>query len=92
MESWAVPVQGVDTEAVCFSVELTGKPPSTHFPEGLHKMSYTVYDRAGNKASCRFSVRVRGDVRPIIHSINLSLVHLIFHLFIHLFIWKGLLF
>ena len=84
MESWPVLLQGAETEAVCFSVELKGKPPSTHFPEGLHKMSYTVYDRAGNKASCRFSVRVRGDVRLIIHSI--------FRLFIHLFIQKGLLF
>uniref|UniRef100_A0A8C8BPW0 Sushi-repeat containing protein X-linked n=1 Tax=Oncorhynchus tshawytscha TaxID=74940 RepID=A0A8C8BPW0_ONCTS len=45
------------TEAF-FSVILKGKPPG-HFPEGLHKMSYTVYDRAGNKGSCRFSIRVR---------------------------------
>uniref|UniRef100_A0A8C8BY61 Sushi-repeat containing protein X-linked n=1 Tax=Oncorhynchus tshawytscha TaxID=74940 RepID=A0A8C8BY61_ONCTS len=51
-------------ESVCylteafFSVILKGKPPG-HFPEGLHKMSYTVYDRAGNKGSCRFSIRVR---------------------------------
>lgn len=24
-------------------------------------MSYTVFDRAGNKGSCRFTVRVRGE-------------------------------
>ncbi|KPP67422.1 sushi repeat-containing protein SRPX-like, partial [Scleropages formosus] len=41
------------------SVILKGKPPGSHFPEGDHKISYTVYDRAGNKGSCRFSIRVR---------------------------------
>lgn len=25
-------------------------------------MSYTVFDRAGNKGSCRFTVRVRGEL------------------------------
>lgn len=25
-------------------------------------MSYTVFDRAGNKGSCRFTVRVRGEI------------------------------
>ncbi|XP_067113029.1 sushi repeat-containing protein SRPX [Osmerus mordax] len=57
--TWDTP-EGKDTaDGILTDVELKGKPPSTHFPEGLHKMSYAVYDRAGNKASCRFSVRVR---------------------------------
>jgi len=43
------------------SVILKGKPSKSDFPEGLHKMSYTVFDRAGNKGSCRFTVRVRGE-------------------------------
>ena len=45
---------------VLFSVILKGKPSKTDFPEGLHKMSYSVFDRANNKGMCRFTVRVRG--------------------------------
>lgn len=57
--TWDTP-EGKDTaDGILTDVVLKGKAPGTHFPEGLHKMSYTVYDRAGNKASCRFSVRVR---------------------------------
>lgn len=44
------------------SVILKGKPSKSDFPEGLHKMSYTVFDRAGNKGSCRFTIRVRGKL------------------------------
>lgn len=44
------------------SVILKGKPSKSDFPDGLHKMSYTVFDRAGNKGSCRFTVRVRGEL------------------------------
>uniref|UniRef100_A0A673XAP6 Sushi-repeat containing protein X-linked n=1 Tax=Salmo trutta TaxID=8032 RepID=A0A673XAP6_SALTR len=56
--TWDTP-EGKDTaDGILTDVTLKGKPPG-HFPEGLHKMSYTVYDRAGNKGSCRFSVRVR---------------------------------
>lgn len=44
------------------SVTLKGKPSKSDFPEGLHKMSYTVFDRAGNKGSCRFTIRVRGKL------------------------------
>lgn len=43
------------------SVILKGRTAKSDFPEGLHKISYTVYDRAGNKGSCRFTVRVRGE-------------------------------
>ncbi|KAG7275919.1 hypothetical protein CRUP_011369 [Coryphaenoides rupestris] len=41
------------------SVILKGRPSKSDFPEGLHKMSYSVFDRAGNKGTCRFSARVR---------------------------------
>lgn len=46
---------------VLFSVILKGKPPGTHFTEGNHKQSYTVFDRAGNKATCNFNIRVKGE-------------------------------
>ncbi|XP_028848224.1 sushi repeat-containing protein SRPX isoform X2 [Denticeps clupeoides] len=56
--TWDTP-EGKDTaDGILTDVELTGKPPGSDFPEGNHKMSYTVFDRAGNKATCRFSVRV----------------------------------
>uniref|UniRef100_A0A672H3E4 Sushi repeat containing protein X-linked n=1 Tax=Salarias fasciatus TaxID=181472 RepID=A0A672H3E4_SALFA len=59
--TWDTP-EGVDTaDGILTDVILKGKPPKSDFPEGLHKMSYTVFDRAGNKGSCRFSVRVRGE-------------------------------
>lgn len=51
----------IKSEPVFCSVTLKGKPSKSDFPEGLHKLSYTVFDRAGNKATCRFTVRVRGE-------------------------------
>uniref|UniRef100_A0A8C9U8B6 Sushi-repeat containing protein X-linked n=1 Tax=Scleropages formosus TaxID=113540 RepID=A0A8C9U8B6_SCLFO len=57
--TWDTP-EGKDTaDGILTDVILKGKPPGSHFPEGDHKISYTVYDRAGNKGSCRFSIRVR---------------------------------
>ncbi|POI35811.1 hypothetical protein CIB84_000436 [Bambusicola thoracicus] len=41
------------------SVILKGLPPGSHFPEGDHKIQYTVYDRAENKGTCKFLVKVR---------------------------------
>ena len=44
------------------SVILKGLPPGSHFPEGDHKIQYTVYDRAENKGICKFRVKVRGKM------------------------------
>ena len=44
------------------SVILKGPPPGSHFPEGDHKIQYTVYDRAENKGTCQFRVKVRGKM------------------------------
>lgn len=52
----------IKADLISFSVVLKGKPSKSNFPEGLHKLSYTVFDRAGNKGSCRFTVRVRGEL------------------------------
>lgn len=46
---------------VLYSVILKGKPPGTYFIEGNHKQSYSVFDRAGNKATCKFNIRVKGE-------------------------------
>ncbi|XP_076015259.1 sushi repeat-containing protein SRPX isoform X2 [Genypterus blacodes] len=57
--TWDTP-EGVDTaDGILTDVILNGRTAKSDFPEGLHKISYTVYDRAGNKGSCRFTVRVR---------------------------------
>uniref|UniRef100_A0A674HX86 Sushi repeat containing protein X-linked n=1 Tax=Terrapene triunguis TaxID=2587831 RepID=A0A674HX86_9SAUR len=42
-----------------FSVILKGPSPGSHFSEGDHKIQYTVYDRAENKGTCKFLVKVR---------------------------------
>ncbi|XP_039601013.1 sushi repeat-containing protein SRPX isoform X1 [Polypterus senegalus] len=56
---WDTP-EGRDTaDGVLTDVVLKGLPPGSYFPEGDHKIQYTVFDRAGNKATCKFSVRVR---------------------------------
>ncbi|KAJ7401086.1 Sushi repeat-containing protein SRPX2 [Pitangus sulphuratus] len=50
---------GWDSSVEEASVILKGLPPGSHFPEGDHKIQYTVYDRAENKGTCKFLVKVR---------------------------------
>uniref|UniRef100_A0A2K5CM64 Sushi repeat containing protein X-linked n=1 Tax=Aotus nancymaae TaxID=37293 RepID=A0A2K5CM64_AOTNA len=57
--SWETP-EGRDTaDGILTDVILKGLPPGSHFPEGDHKIQYTVYDRAENKGTCKFRVKVR---------------------------------
>uniref|UniRef100_A0A8D2NMG3 Sushi repeat containing protein X-linked n=1 Tax=Zonotrichia albicollis TaxID=44394 RepID=A0A8D2NMG3_ZONAL len=56
---WDTP-EGRDTaDGILTDVILKGLPPGSHFPEGDHKIQYTVYDRAENKGTCKFLVKVR---------------------------------
>ncbi|XP_040279725.1 sushi repeat-containing protein SRPX isoform X1 [Bufo bufo] len=56
---WDTP-EGRDTaDGILTDVILKGLPSGSDFPEGDHKIQYTVYDRAENKASCKFTVKVR---------------------------------
>ncbi|XP_066562147.1 sushi repeat-containing protein SRPX isoform X2 [Amia ocellicauda] len=56
---WDTP-EGRDTaDGTLTDVILKGKPPGSNFPAGDNKIQYTVYDRAGNKGTCKFSIRVR---------------------------------
>ncbi|XP_051870327.1 sushi repeat-containing protein SRPX [Pristis pectinata] len=56
--NWDTP-EGKDTaDGILTNVILKGRPPRSEFPEGEHKIQYTVFDRAGNKASCRFTIKV----------------------------------
>uniref|UniRef100_G1SUU8 Sushi repeat containing protein X-linked n=1 Tax=Oryctolagus cuniculus TaxID=9986 RepID=G1SUU8_RABIT len=57
--SWETP-EGRDTaDGILTDVILKGLPPGSHFPEGDHRIQYTVYDRAENKGTCKFRVKVR---------------------------------
>uniref|UniRef100_A0A8C0W744 Sushi repeat-containing protein SRPX n=1 Tax=Castor canadensis TaxID=51338 RepID=A0A8C0W744_CASCN len=57
--SWETP-EGRDTaDGILTDVTLKGLPPGSNFPEGDHKIEYTVYDRAENKGTCKFRVKVR---------------------------------
>uniref|UniRef100_A0A8C5USL5 Sushi repeat containing protein X-linked n=1 Tax=Microcebus murinus TaxID=30608 RepID=A0A8C5USL5_MICMU len=57
--SWETP-EGRDTaDGILTDVILKGLPPGSNFPEGDHKIQYTVYDRAENKGTCKFLVKVR---------------------------------
>uniref|UniRef100_A0A673VGP4 Sushi repeat containing protein X-linked n=1 Tax=Suricata suricatta TaxID=37032 RepID=A0A673VGP4_SURSU len=57
--SWETP-EGRDTaDGILTDVILKGLPPGSNFPEGDHKIQYTVYDRAENKGVCKFRVKVR---------------------------------
>ncbi|PNJ69730.1 SRPX isoform 2 [Pongo abelii] len=57
--SWETP-EGRDTaDGILTDVILKGLPPGSNFPEGDHKIQYTVYDRAENKGTCKFRVKVR---------------------------------
>ncbi|XP_075445792.1 sushi repeat-containing protein SRPX isoform X4 [Ascaphus truei] len=56
---WDTP-EGRDTaDGILTDVVLKGLPSGSDFPEGDHKIQYTVFDRAENKASCKFNVKIR---------------------------------
>ncbi|XP_033864477.3 sushi-repeat-containing protein SRPX-like isoform X1 [Acipenser ruthenus] len=56
---WETP-EGRDTaDGILTDVTLKGMPPGSYFPEGDHRIQYTVFDRAGNKGTCKFAVKVR---------------------------------
>uniref|UniRef100_A0ACB8FHP2 Uncharacterized protein n=1 Tax=Sphaerodactylus townsendi TaxID=933632 RepID=A0ACB8FHP2_9SAUR len=56
---WDTP-EGRDTaDGILTDVILKGLPPGSYFSEGDHKIQYTVFDRAENKGTCKFLVKVR---------------------------------
>ncbi|XP_043928354.1 sushi repeat-containing protein SRPX isoform X2 [Protopterus annectens] len=56
---WDTPEGRDSADGILTDVILKGPPPGTIFSEGDHNIQYTVFDRAENKASCKFQVRVR---------------------------------
>ncbi|XP_053513486.1 sushi repeat-containing protein SRPX2 isoform X2 [Artibeus jamaicensis] len=57
--SWNPPVVKDSADGTITRVTLRGPEPGSHFPEGEHVIRYTAYDRAYNRASCKFIVKVQ---------------------------------
>lgn len=56
--SWEPPVVKDTADATLTDITLIGQEPGSDFKEGIHVIRYKVYDRARNKAACKFIVRV----------------------------------
>ncbi|XP_036893281.1 sushi repeat-containing protein SRPX2 [Sturnira hondurensis] len=57
--SWNPPLVKDSADGTITRVTLRGPEPGSHFPEGEHVIRYTAYDRAYNRASCKFIVKVQ---------------------------------
>ncbi|KAJ8785342.1 hypothetical protein J1605_007354 [Eschrichtius robustus] len=56
---WDPPLVKDSADGTITRVTLRGPEPGSHFPEGEHVIRYTAYDRAYNRASCKFIVKVQ---------------------------------
>ncbi|XP_060689025.1 sushi repeat-containing protein SRPX isoform X1 [Hemiscyllium ocellatum] len=56
--NWDTPEGKDSADGILTNVILKGLPPRSEFSEGQHKIQYTVFDGAGNKASCQFTIKV----------------------------------
>ncbi|XP_027390358.1 sushi repeat-containing protein SRPX2 isoform X2 [Bos indicus x Bos taurus] len=56
---WDPPVVKDSADGTITRLTLRGPEPGSHFPEGEHVIRYTAYDRAYNRASCKFIVKVQ---------------------------------
>ncbi|KAG8448377.1 hypothetical protein GDO86_015460 [Hymenochirus boettgeri] len=68
---WGTPHVKDSADGVITRVFLRGQEPGSEFPEGEHVIRYTAYDRAHNRASCKFIVKVQvrrcPDLTPPLH-------------------------
>ncbi|XP_075428910.1 sushi repeat-containing protein SRPX2 [Ascaphus truei] len=68
---WGSPQVKDSADGVITRVNLRGPEPGSELPEGEHVIRYTAYDRANNRASCKFIVRVQvrrcPDLTPPLH-------------------------
>ncbi|XP_053548210.1 sushi repeat-containing protein SRPX2 [Bombina bombina] len=58
MVYWGNPQVKDSADGVITRVRLRGPEPGSDFPEGEHVIRYTAHDRAHNRASCKFIVKV----------------------------------
>ncbi|XP_041427945.1 sushi repeat-containing protein SRPX2 isoform X1 [Xenopus laevis] len=56
---WGNPQVKDSADGVITRVFLRGPEPGSELPEGEHVIRYTAYDRAHNRASCKFIVKVQ---------------------------------
>ncbi|XP_025789590.1 sushi repeat-containing protein SRPX2 [Puma concolor] len=56
---WDPPLVKDSADGTITRVTVRGPEPGSHFPEGEHVIRYTAYDRAYNRASCKFIVKVQ---------------------------------
>lgn len=56
---WDPPLVKDSADGTITRLILRGPEPGSHFPEGEHVIRYTAYDRAYNRASCKFIVKVQ---------------------------------
>uniref|UniRef100_A0A8C5V5Y6 Sushi repeat-containing protein SRPX2 n=1 Tax=Microcebus murinus TaxID=30608 RepID=A0A8C5V5Y6_MICMU len=56
---WDPPLVKDSADGTITRVTLRGPEPGSQFPEGEHVIRYTAYDRAYNRASCKFIVKVQ---------------------------------
>lgn len=63
---WDPPLVKDSADGTITRVTLRGPEPGSHFPEGEHVIRYTAYDRAYNRASCKFIVKVQVRRCPIL--------------------------
>ncbi|XP_014067679.2 sushi repeat-containing protein SRPX2 isoform X2 [Salmo salar] len=63
--SWDPPV-ATDTADKTLDVMLIGQRPDTNFKEGINIIRYTAHDQAGNRAACKFIVRVEVRRCPVL--------------------------
>ncbi|KAE8584633.1 hypothetical protein XENTR_v10021041 [Xenopus tropicalis] len=68
---WGNPKVKDSADGVITRVFLRGPEPGSELPEGEHVIRYTAYDRAHNRASCKFIVKVQvrrcPDLTPPLH-------------------------
>ncbi|XP_068106062.1 sushi repeat-containing protein SRPX2 isoform X2 [Hyperolius riggenbachi] len=65
---WGSPLVKDTADGSIARVLRRGPEPGSEFPEGEHIIRYTAYDRAHNRASCKFSVKVEVRRCPLLPS------------------------
>ncbi|PIN99450.1 hypothetical protein AB205_0215170, partial [Aquarana catesbeiana] len=66
MVSWGSPLVKDTADGAITRVLRRGPEPGSEFPEGEHIIRYTAYDRAYNRASCKFVIKVQVKRCPVL--------------------------
>ncbi|KAM8954121.1 sushi repeat-containing protein SRPX2 [Pelodytes ibericus] len=66
MVYWGKPLVKDSADGIITRVTLRGPDPGSELPEGEHIIRYIAYDRAHNRASCKFIVKVQVRRCPVL--------------------------